>query len=223
MGTLSLPGLASISPQVAKAISLYEPIEPICRHGRSKLALDGLTHISDEVAYLLSQTKRRLSMRGLRSISESLAERLYCRSLSQNHLTELSVGVAKIFATCPGMLSLRGLKYIPDEVAAILGTHVGDLDLFGLNSLTEIAAKGLSMHRDGELCLGGLTSLSDECAKAFENHKGSLRLLGLTSISQSAAQSLLRHADEVRTELDLKKFAETPEDPRTCVNFADPF
>ncbi len=64
--------------------------------------------------------------------------------------------------------------------------------LYGLESLSDAAAKALSKHK-GELDLGGLKSLSDAVAEALSRHKGDLCLENLESLSDAAAEALSRH------------------------------
>ena len=70
--------------------------------------------------------------------------------------------------------------------------HKGDLDLYGLTSLSAVAAESLSKHK-GRLLLNGLKSLSDAAAESLSKHKGRLLLNGLKSLSDAAAESLSKH------------------------------
>ena len=70
--------------------------------------------------------------------------------------------------------------------------HKGDLDLYGLTSLSAVAAESLSKHK-GRLLLNGLKSLSDAAAESLSKHKGPLELNGLTSLSDKAAEGLAKH------------------------------
>ena len=65
----------------------------------------------------------------------------------------------------------------------------GRLDLKGLTSLSDAAAKALSSQK-GFLSLSGLKSLSDSSAEALSRHEGFLDLSGLESLSNSSARSL---------------------------------
>ncbi len=68
---------------------------------------------------------------------------------------------------------------------------------FGLATLSDAAAEGLSKHQ-GPLKLPGLTELSDAVAQSLGRHTGTLELDGLTSLSDAAAQSLSKHSGPLK-------------------------
>ena len=93
-------------------------------------------------------------------------------------------------------LNLSGLDSISDEAARGLSKHTGTLDLSGLKILSFGAAEHLAQHK-GSLNLGSLTEISDEVAQALSKHHGTLTLTGLTSLSDTAAEALSKHDGEV--------------------------
>ena len=115
--------------------------------------------------------------------------------LNLSGLTELPDGAGKIFSG-EYDLNLSGLQTISDEAAEGLARHTGSLDLSGPESLSLHAAEFLAKH-NGNLYLGGLTEISDEVAQALSKHHGTLTLTGLTSLSDTAAEALSKHDGEV--------------------------
>lgn len=110
-------------------------------------------------------------------------------------LAELAEQAAILF-TGNYDLNLSGLDSISDEAARGLSKHTGTLDLSGLKILSFGAAEHLAQHK-GSLNLGGLTEISDEVAQALSKHHGTLTLTGLTSLSDTAAEALSKHDGEV--------------------------
>ena len=90
-------------------------------------------------------------------------------------------------------LDLQGLTTLSDEAAKALAQHEGWLDLNGLTTLSDEAAKALAQHKGENLLLNGLTTLSDEATKALAQHKGGLGLTDLTMLSDEAAKALAQH------------------------------
>ena len=107
-----------------------------------------------------------------------------------------------------GDLDLYGLTSLSAVAAESLSKHKGRLFLNGLKSLSDAAAESLSKHK-GPLELNGLTSLSDAAAEGLGRHEGSLYLEGLTSLSDAAAKGLSKHKGDLYLE-DLTSLSDSP-------------
>ncbi|MCS5671005.1 MAG: hypothetical protein NZ577_04015, partial [Vicinamibacterales bacterium] len=66
-----------------------------------------------------------------------------------------------------------------------------DLSLGGLTFISDVVAKILSKHKEGDLCLDGLTDLSDAAAESLSKHNGDLHLNGLKSIPSEKGHTAL--------------------------------
>ena len=181
-----------------------------------ELWLNGLTHLSDEVAESLSQFEGYLiGLDGLTNLSDESAKSLsrFVGCLMLNGLKSLSDAAAKSFHHSEVDLSLCGLEILSDELAEDLSLNSSNLYLDGLASLSRAAAKSLSEHgpRVGStLSLNGVTRLSNHAANMLSQHKGELRLNGLASLKYPGARSLSRHknlhvSDAIRKVLDSAK------------------
>jgi hypothetical protein len=90
-------------------------------------------------------------------------------------------------------VDLSSFSAIHDDAAAVLSQHDGGLELDGLTSLSEVAAKALASSSAGVLSLKGLTHLPDAVANALGCFQGSvLSLDGLQSLTDAAALGLGR-------------------------------
>lgn len=88
-------------------------------------------------------------------------------------------------------VDLSSFTAIHDDGAAVLSQYDGDLDLDGLTSLSEVAAKSLASSSAGILSLKGLVYLPDAAANALGCFQGSvLSLDGLQSLTDAAARGL---------------------------------
>ena len=145
-GSLSLNGLATISDDVAKALTQYE----------RRLELDVLDILPLETAQELEQDE----------FFTLLPE------LHLNGLLALSDESAKALAKHKGLrLHLDGLTMLSDNAAKAFARHRSELQLNGLTTLSDEAVKWMSLHR-GSLYLNGLTTLSDEAAITLRsNHE----------------------------------------------------
>jgi hypothetical protein len=130
----SLPNLISISPRAAAYLAQHDCV----------LALDGLQHLTEEVARALCKSGLPLSLSGLTCISERVASLLAKRYIS---LTDCE-------------LVLNGLVELPDAIAQKLSQYFGILVLNGLTTLSPISARLLSQGYSKLLFLNSLTNLT---------------------------------------------------------------
>ncbi len=102
-----------------------------------------------------------------------------------------------------GYSNLENLFELNPITAAFLARAEGELDLSGLESLSDAAAQALA-KRKSELGfhLEGLTSLSDTAAAALAKYEGYLGLSCLESLSGAAAESLAKHKGELELDHD---------------------
>jgi len=188
--TLNLPGLTSITPEVARILSFREGGEPVGLH------LDGLTTITPEVAEALATgEKGGLSLNGLTTISVEVARALarIRRKLMLNGLRNLSVEAARELAKHRSKFTLFGLTEISDEVAEALSHHRSTMLLNGLTKLTSVPLTTTMLKsNDGFLNLSKVQTISDGVAKVIAEYKGSrpIRLTGLTELSAANAARL---------------------------------
>lgn len=134
-------------------------------------------------------------------------------------LEKLDVQAAKALSSRPGYLRLWGLKSLTPEVAAALGSHVGqDLELTGVQEISPEVARALAGGKrwavelglrsisvevavelskfQGEIYLPELEAVSVEAAVAFQPHRRYLDL-GKAMISAEVAKTLLLHDGDV--------------------------
>lgn len=94
-------------------------------------------------------------------------------------------------------LDLEGLKSLSDGAAKALSKYKGKLNLGCLESLPDspghIALVRKLVNLNEILDLQYLTSLSDAAAEVLSNHEGELYLRGLKSLSDIAAEALSNH------------------------------
>ena len=95
-------------------------------------------------------------------------------------------------------VSLSDFTLIEDEAAGILSKSKENLNLTGLNELSDKAAQSLSKHRGGQLRLDSLDDMSDGLINILTKHKGGdLQLNGLKQISVEKAKILSLHKGEL--------------------------
>jgi hypothetical protein len=192
MHQVHLDGLTTLSVEAAAALAEVHP------HNWNG-GLPGFTTIPDEVARALAKREHRLSMPGLKMISDEAA-RLLLPKAGGNlpQLRTLSLEAAKALAGSRGDLVLNSLTDLSDDTAKALtenSQNRGDLHLNGLTSLTPDAARAIC-RREGDLYLNGLTAISTEVLMALAEHKSPgharpvVHLDGLTSLSDEAAAVL---------------------------------
>lgn len=208
-GELSLNGLTSLSDETARALA---------RHSGGRLYLNGVASLSTEAAKALSQRKgggplNQLRLDGLTSLSTEAAAWLIGMHGHQWQarfpaLKSLPDDVARVLAMREGSVELEGLTTLSDEAAKALAPKLNGR-FPALKSLAPVAAKALAKTR-GAIVLDGLTQLADDAALALANdqHRGDLSLNGLTTLSPTAARALCKREGD----LHLNGFAEIPLD-----------
>jgi len=135
--------------------------------------LGGVAEITDDVAKALAECKDKIS--GLPSLKSLTSAPLAAKFVSQSQR---------------GDVVFRKVAAISDDVAAVLATHKGKVDLSGLKSLSAPAARSFSAH-EGALVLDGLEEIGDEAAVALAKAISTVSLKGLKKASP-AARSVLR-------------------------------
>jgi len=136
-------------------------------------------------------------------ISGSRQDSFICLILS-NCEPPLSSVIGAILKNHKGTpLQLSGLTSLSDAAAKILSKHKGWIDLSGLTILSDgpdhIALVESLSKQGSSICLGSLTELSDAAAESLSKHKDELQLPGLTSLSDAAAESLSNHEGKCLT------------------------
>jgi len=120
-------------------------------------------------------------------------------SMAEKRLTK---EVAEQFLADDESVDSREFTELDDEAAEILRKHEGHLNLSGLTSLSDSAAKSLCGKNEEptneslenyDLLLNGLTSLSDAAAESLSKYKDFLGLNGLECLSDAAAESLNKY------------------------------
>ncbi|MBM3877884.1 MAG: hypothetical protein FJ386_14420 [Verrucomicrobia bacterium] len=189
--TLDLPGLTSITPEVARILSFREGGEAVGLH------LDGLTTITPEVAEALATGQGGgLSLNGLTTISAEVAKRLsgVKRKLVLNGLKTLSREAAVELAKHKSKFTLTGLTEISDEAAEALSQHSQTMLLNGLTRLTSASLTATVLRsNDGFANFKKVQTISDGVAKVLAEYRGTkpIELPGLTELSEVNA-ALLR-------------------------------
>jgi len=186
------------APSVTE-LTVEQAIELARRKG--DLELNHLQVLSPQVAELLARSNSVFELNGLTSLSPESAAALSQpdATLELDSLTDLPWDTARalITPTSPRSLSLRGLTGINDEVAELIGQHVGFLRLCGLSAVTDRQLELLSAH-SGYLGLSGVTHLSVPAATALGRHAGLLSLNGVESLTPEAAAALVAHGQFLR-------------------------
>jgi hypothetical protein len=180
-GGLSLRGLESLSPEVARA--LVPTAGP--------LILDGLESVTPEVAEILAAKAGGLSLNRLRNVPHpALLDRLV-RTNGLGGMRSLPDDVLTAVAAMRGDRALDGLTELTAAQAEILGTHDGPLSLNGLASLSDEAARGLLCHRE-PLQLANLSDFSPATLALIMRHQhlGQRWLNGLRTLSATGARAI---------------------------------
>ena len=185
-GDLELNSLRVLSPQVAELLA----------RSNNVFELNGLTSLSPESAAALSQPDATIELDSLTDLPWDTACGLITptspRSLSLQGLTGINDEVAELMGRHVGFLRLSGLRAVTDRQLELLSAHRGYLGLSGLTNLSVRAATALG-RQPGMLSLNGIESLTPEAAAALAGHGQFLRLDGLETISDEVAAALARH------------------------------
>jgi len=196
-----LPRLRELSEQAAAALASS-------RNFSGKLP--AVRMLSVEAARALARRKGNLSLDGLTTISDEVAE-----ALAEHR---------------GGTLSLGGLKNLPDSAAEALATHNrfgsnrGRLSLSGLSAISGGAAKSLGRYKGDWLILDGLTTLSGESARSLVQRVGVLSLKGLKTTPDAALEALRENSSVVLPDSLRRRriaAASTPADTAVVHEFLD--
>lgn len=183
-----LGGLTSISVEVAEELAKSE----------DWLYLEGLKHITPEVARALSKTSGGVVLSGLTSLSPEVAEQLAKieKTIYLDGLKSLSPRSARALASHKGLLSLGGLTACDEELTSALLAHEGRVYLAGvIKNITvltdarfaEMLAKGIMLDT-----FHNLTDLSVDAAEALSTHATSLSFPKLKHLSRALAEHLIQ-------------------------------
>jgi hypothetical protein len=182
-GELALPGLAEISPELAREF---------VGAGYYWLTLGGAEHLSPETAAILADHHGQLTFTGSLPCSAAAAAKLasFAGSISWPHLANLPADLARALGEHRGALVLGGITHLPAESAAALAAHAGSVHLPALTTISPQAAAALA-PRGASVLLTGLESIDVETATAFAAHaRDELELGGLTDLSAGVAAAL---------------------------------
>ena len=125
------------------------------------------------------------------------------RTVDLSKVTAFSQGALAELVNDDYFIDLDGLTTLSDAAAKLLGKHRKPLYLNGLTQLSDASAKSLGKH-DGSLFLGGLTELSDASAESLSKHEAPLHLSGLTKLSEGGALQLASH-NSLETNAKIKR------------------
>ncbi|MEX0688941.1 MAG: hypothetical protein WD072_09775 [Pirellulales bacterium] len=159
---LSILGLATLSPDDARVLAGLG--------NRWNGRLPNVKNLSPETAAVLAGFKGvRLELDG----------------------ATLSAEAVKELARFPGVLLLRGLTTLSDNMlAALAGFNGGGLGLDGVTALSTDLAKQLATFATKFLYLDDVTELSPEAAAALAGFPGTVSLDGLTELSPEVIRAL---------------------------------
>ncbi|MGI9469174.1 MAG: hypothetical protein ACR2OA_18795 [Rubripirellula sp.] len=207
---LYLDGLTSISTSAAKTLFSLQACDQ-----SFELSLNGMQTIDEEVAFELRNFKgQSLALDGLEHLTTEVAESLSLikptrgrLDVSLNRLTSISGEASAYISRITGDLSLNGLHSISFAVAESLGKFRGmNLWLDGVQELSPDAAANLSRIEGADLFsshsflglfLNGLTHLPDESAANLAQINSGLWLNGLQEISDTVAEYLSQTTEEL--------------------------
>lgn len=182
--TLSFGGLSSVTVEAIEALAagIPHPAHPgfTTRH-TGQLILDGLTHLTPELARAIAKHPHCICLGGLTALTPEVAREL---GVDRN-----------------GVIELRGIEHIGDEEAELLGRTTAGLMLSGLKTITPRAAAGLAKE-SGSLFLNGLQDIPLPVALALAEHRGYLGLWGVKSASSESLAALAEHRGPVTLGLD---------------------
>jgi hypothetical protein len=180
---LHLPGIKSITPDVATALSKFRGI----------LCLSGLGQVDAQTATALASGEcSGLLLYGLRELEPGVAKSLSsANALGLRGLTSLSVESASaLVAGKTAVLNLSGLGAVEPELAEALAGCNGNLDLSGVQSLTVDAAKFLAGSSASLLDLSGLREVDVPLAKELGRYRGVLMLGGVSQLTPDLVAAL---------------------------------
>jgi hypothetical protein len=146
----------------------------------------------EELLELLASGNQTDNQNALSAIEQAVSKHNGALVLFLNKLTDLA---ADAISKNQGALSLNVVDRPSDEALQALARHHGDLELngYGFEELTDIAAEALGSHAGGDLLLRDLRTLSESGAQSLAKHQGRLVLDGLGELSDAAAEALAKH------------------------------
>jgi hypothetical protein len=193
IGCLSLNGVAHLSEQAALLLH---------RH-KAKLSMKSLWSTAHAIrdlrpglAGLMARTEGELELNLVDELSQESANNLapHVGKLSLNGLRSISEGVACTLSQRQGhwRLSLDGVTHLTADAAVAISEHEGYLSLNGLERLPNDVARALARHKGWKLALDGVKTLSDEAAICFakKRRRRHLSLKGIESLSDIARGAL---------------------------------
>jgi TPR repeat protein len=145
---LSLNGLVSVSDEVAEVLAQH----------RGRVSLNGLKALSDTAASALAglhplptehwpESARGAYETTRSNLSVVLAFVEDPAGVDISTLERLTPDQARVLARCGWYLNLSGITELCDDVAEILGDHVGTLNLPNLRSITEAGVAAIGRHQ----------------------------------------------------------------------------
>jgi len=166
---VDLNGLKKLSSPALAVAALLKSDSRSGPHG----TLGGVTEITDEVARALAECKEMINV-----------------PPSLKSLTSAPLAAKYVSQSQRGDVVFRKVAAISDDVAAVLATHKGKVDLSGLKSLSAPAARAFTSH-EGDLILDGLEEIGDEAAAALAKASSTVSLKGLKKVSPAARSTLM--------------------------------
>ena len=221
-GGLSMPGLTTLSDEVAKALGgklsgnlprltslTVETAKaiagPVPGQSNRSLNLEGLTSLPDDIALAIGgkDSRGNLYLNGLKSLTPIAAKTICQREgdLYLNGLTTIADETLKALAEHKAhpqlarpVVHLKGLTALSDDGAAILAAWPKWCgELPALTALSEKAAIVVGASRNWDGRLPALSALPVETARALARRDGNLSLDGVTALSDAAATALAQH------------------------------
>lgn len=197
--SLYLDYLTEISPAAAESLGQRKiGVRDDRPEATGSLSLSRLKSICSAAAAGLAHSKGNLGL-GVQNISDEAMRQFSSFSgnrLSFDCLESLSEKSAEVLAKLPCVISLDGLKALPESIAQILvgNGNNREMSFGGLLELSEKSAEILADYKGEWLYLNGLQYVSDEAARKLVKYEGNL-CINLNSYSvgiPNSAASILR-------------------------------
>lgn len=158
----------SVDLSLAKSITTEAAV--VLAGYRGRLSLDGLRHLSDEAATALSAHRGPMFFGDLDASPEAILSLAEANDILGFDWWELpSVEVARALAGNQCALWLDSLQTLDAPAAQALASTPADLSMDSLEELNEEAAVALSRHQ-GRLSIQGVNRLSDAAEAALRSH-----------------------------------------------------
>ena len=212
----SLKAIIAFKPLVLHLKSITElnteMAKILCNSKIRTLNLDGLKHLSMEVAKNLTQCpskitqhsylsrkypnhkafNRKISLLGLQNIDLKLSELLSSSSANIEYSHEILVNLENLLRLQGDASSLtKEMTNVTDQDLALIASHSKKvINLNSLPNLTVEQAKTLVQTKASQLLLNGLHTASVPVLKVLAGFKGRLELDGLSELNLAQAQAL---------------------------------